>query len=85
MQPDRVSRIRERLQAALSPSQLDIEDDSASHAGHEGAKGGGGHFNVTVVAEAFSCSNRCQRANTVRMCSGTFSRSSDAGSNSNTW
>ncbi|MEY4730753.1 MAG: hypothetical protein RL020_1911 [Pseudomonadota bacterium] len=47
-----VERMREKL-AALSPTQLDITDDSASHAGHAGAKSGGGHFFLTIVSEQF--------------------------------
>ena len=43
--------IKLRLQT-LSPSQLDIQDDSALHAGHKG-NGGGGHFTLTIVSEAF--------------------------------
>ena len=50
---DRVDLIRERLQAALSPETTDIRDDSALHAGHAGARSGGGHFQLTIVAEAF--------------------------------
>lgn len=45
-------RIRSRLVAAFAPQILEIEDDSAKHAGHAGA-GGGGHFNVTIVSAAF--------------------------------
>jgi len=44
--------IRERLQAALQPAALEVRDDSAAHRGHAGAREGG-HFHVTVVAEAF--------------------------------
>ena len=44
--------IEERL-AALAPTMLDIEDDSALHAGHVGSEGGGGHFSVTIVSEHF--------------------------------
>jgi BolA family transcriptional regulator, general stress-responsive regulator len=47
-----VERMREKL-ATLSPAQLDITDDSASHAGHAGAKSGGGHFFLTIVSESF--------------------------------
>ncbi len=47
-----VGRIRDKL-AALAPTQLDITDDSASHAGHAGAKSGGGHFFLTIVSEGF--------------------------------
>lgn len=53
MSEARVEMIRERLTAALAPSSIDIEDDSARHAGHPGARSGGGHFNVTVVSDAF--------------------------------
>ena len=50
---DRVAAIRERLTAAFAPQQLEIVDDSHKHAGHAGARGGG-HFTVTVVADAFA-------------------------------
>lgn len=42
----------QKLSAALAPTELDIEDDSEKHRGHKGA-GGGGHFNVRIVAAAF--------------------------------
>ena len=51
---DRVQMLRERLNSALNPSRLDIVDQSAAHAGHEGAKGGGGHYVVTIVSAAFA-------------------------------
>lgn len=51
---DRVAMIRERLTSAFAPSTLDIQDDSAKHAGHVGARSGGGHFNVHIVAAAFT-------------------------------
>jgi BolA family transcriptional regulator, general stress-responsive regulator len=51
---DRVELIRSRLLEALSPTQIEIEDDSHRHAGHAGAReSGGGHFNVTIVSEQF--------------------------------
>ena len=40
--------------AALHPEHIEIQDDSASHAGHAGAKSGGGHYNLTIVADAFA-------------------------------
>ena len=46
-----IDEIKDRLQS-LSPSKLDIQDDSALHAGHKG-NGGGGHFNLTIVSQAF--------------------------------
>jgi BolA family transcriptional regulator, general stress-responsive regulator len=47
------TRIRERLQA-LEPAELAIRDDSALHAGHAGAKDGGGHFDLTIVSAQFA-------------------------------
>jgi BolA protein len=47
------TRIRERLQA-FDPEELSIRDDSALHAGHEGARDGGGHFDLTIVSPQFA-------------------------------
>lgn len=44
--------IRGKL-AQLNPERLEIEDESARHAGHEGAKGGGGHYRLTIVSSQF--------------------------------
>ena len=44
--------MRERL-AALAPESLEIADESAKHAGHQGAKGGGGHYALTIVSPRF--------------------------------
>jgi len=51
---DRMQTIRERLTAALAPTHMEIEDQSAAHAGHEGAKSGGGHYQLTIVSAAFA-------------------------------
>ena len=51
---DRIERIRACLEQALLPSQLDVEDESHRHAGHEGARDGRGHFRVRIVAAEFS-------------------------------
>ena len=48
------AQIESRLSAALSPMSLHIDDESALHAGHAGARDGGGHFRVEIVAEAFT-------------------------------
>ena len=45
--------IREKL-AALAPESISVEDESAQHAGPEGARGGGGHYRLVVVSERFS-------------------------------
>jgi BolA protein len=47
-----VAQMRRALEQALAPLALEIVDDSARHAGHPGARGGG-HFRVTLVSEAF--------------------------------
>ena len=38
----------------LSPESLEILDDSGQHAGHEGARGGGGHYRLTIVSQQFA-------------------------------
>lgn len=45
--------MRERL-APLAPTTLELIDDSALHAGHEGAKSGGGHYRLRIVSRIFS-------------------------------
>jgi BolA protein len=47
-----VNQLRTAIERALAPRSLEIVDDSARHAGHAGARSGG-HFRVTLVAEAF--------------------------------
>lgn len=45
--------LQRRLGAALSPSILEVTDESHLHAGHAGASGGAQHFAVKVVSEKF--------------------------------
>jgi BolA protein len=56
--------LRARL-ASLAPTLVDIHDDSAEHAGHSGAAGGGGHFSLVIVSKAFSGQSRLARHRTV--------------------
>ena len=60
MSAERVAEIRERLSDAFAPVALEIDDESHLHAGHEGAKGGMGHFRVRIVAERFRGLSRIQ-------------------------
>ncbi len=53
-------KIKQKLTEALQPELIEIIDDSAAHAGHAGAKQGG-HFNVTIIAEAFNGKTLVQR------------------------
>jgi len=48
-----VDTLRSRM-AALEPSRLDIIDESHLHAGHAGARDGGGHFRMTIVSPRFA-------------------------------
>jgi BolA family transcriptional regulator, general stress-responsive regulator len=48
-----IELIRRKL-AVLDPEQIEIVDESARHAGHEGAKSGGGHYVLTIVSRKFS-------------------------------
>jgi BolA protein len=41
------------LRRELHPVHLEIHDDSALHAGHAGAAGGGGHYRVVIVSPRF--------------------------------
>ncbi len=53
--------IRKELEEYFQPTELLIKDQSQLHAGHEGAKDGKGHFEVTIVSHAFDGVNRVQR------------------------
>jgi BolA family transcriptional regulator, general stress-responsive regulator len=46
-------QIQQKL-AVLAPESLEILDESGAHIGHEGAKGGGGHYRVIVVSRQFA-------------------------------
>jgi len=56
-----VARIREILTGKFDVHALEIHDDSALHAGHAGAREGGGHYRVFIVAEAFQGCSRVLR------------------------
>lgn len=51
---DRIARIREALEQAFAPVQLQIDDESHLHIGHAGAATGKGHFRVQIVSEHFA-------------------------------
>jgi BolA protein len=42
------------LLAALQPTKIEIADDSHKHAGHVGARGGGGHYRLLIVSSQFT-------------------------------
>jgi len=56
-----VNLLEQALNDTFQPTQLEITDESHLHAGHEGAKSGGGHYVVRIVAPAFSGKSRIQK------------------------
>lgn len=50
---ERVDQIRRRLEASLSPAELEVIDESHLHIGHPGARDGRGHFRVRIVSDVF--------------------------------
>jgi len=58
--------IRHKLAAAFAPADLEVRDESASHAGHAGATRDDGshgetHFHVRIVSAAFEGNSRVER------------------------
>lgn len=61
MSADRPEQIRRELEERFNPEELLVKDQSQLHAGHEGAKDGKGHFDITIISTAFEGQNRIQR------------------------
>ena len=59
-----VNEIQERLQV-LNPVVCVCEDESHLHAGHAGAKSGGGHYALFIVSDAFEGQSRIARQRMV--------------------
>lgn len=59
--------IEQKLTAALGPDvKFEIDDQSAAHAGHTGAReSGGGHYAVRIVTPAFEGLSQVQRQRRV--------------------
>ncbi|MBK7356177.1 BolA family protein [Propionivibrio sp.] len=68
------SVLRDRL-AVLSPRRLELIDDSAKHAGHAGARSGGGHYRLLIVADAFTGKSTLSRHRLVYDALGELMRS----------
>ena len=63
-----IDRMKDRL-ARMKPISVDIFDDSASHAGHAGVQEtGGGHYELSIVSEAFSGKTTLQRHRMIYEC-----------------
>jgi BolA protein len=55
-----MDEIRARL-ANLQPVRLELIDDSHLHAGHAGARAGGGHYRLSIVSDVFQGKNTVAR------------------------
>jgi BolA family transcriptional regulator, general stress-responsive regulator len=63
-------RIRTKLTRTLTPTLLEIDDESHRHAGHMQHDGGAGqegetHFNIHIVSAAFTGKSRVERQRMV--------------------
>ena len=59
-------QLERKLTDAFAPARLTIDDDSARHASHAGARQGGeSHFNVVIESAAFEGVSRVQRQRMV--------------------
>jgi BolA family transcriptional regulator, general stress-responsive regulator len=58
-----VAQITKQLQQRLTPSHLEVIDESSQHAGHVGANeaGWGTHFRVRIAAPGFAGISRVAR------------------------
>lgn len=72
MTAERVAAIEQCLESKFAPSHLQVKDQSHLHAGHAGARDGMGHFEVTIVADAFDGKSRIERHKLIYGALGTL-------------
>ncbi|MGI9491192.1 MAG: BolA family protein, partial [Geminicoccaceae bacterium] len=59
-------KIRTKLKSELTPTRLELVDESALHAGHAGARPEGEtHFRLMIVTEMFNDRGRLERQRMV--------------------
>ena len=59
---DMDTTIRHKLMLALSPTRLDVVNESELHAGHRSSPGTGhSHYRVLIVSDAFTGKSRVER------------------------
>lgn len=49
------------LESAFTAARVSVQDDSARHAGHAGARDGAGHFVVRIESQTFTGRTRLER------------------------
>jgi len=64
-EPDRRARIEAELRQRLAAIHVEVIDESHLHAGHAGAREGGGHFRAIVVSQRFEGKSPVQRQRLV--------------------
>ena len=72
MTAERIEAIQQALASAFSPLHIQVKDQSHLHAGHAGARDGLGHFEVTIVADAFDGMSRIERHRVIYAALGTM-------------
>jgi len=64
--PSRAARVEAVLRQHFTPRSIEVEDESARHAGHAGARAGGEtHYKVSIVSESFRGLSRVERSRVV--------------------
>ena len=64
--PGLSDQILSALKAEFRPAHLELTDDSALHASHQGpAQSGGGHFKLVIVSDAFERQKPLERHRSV--------------------
>ena len=66
--------IEQQLRASLEAQAVEVVDESALHAGHAGARGGG-HYAVTIVSPQFSGKGPVERHRMIYAALGDAMRS----------
>lgn len=65
---NRLQRIRELIDAGLTPVECVVDDESHLHAGHAGAASGGGHYRLRLVSARFEGLGKVARHRLVYDC-----------------
>ena len=58
-------RLEARLRETLEATHVEVVDESHLHAGHAGARDGGGHYRAVIVSERFAGLNRVKAQQVV--------------------